>query len=207
MPWSLPEARLGSLASVISGLLLRPGRRVLQRKQRVCCSPWVTVAALQQAFSAALETVDNQLPQFLKPYEALTFKMSPSCCVALWLQHEQFWSLLLRELPDQMLPVTKARMATQACYAVKKFAEDAYLKVVSLAALIDRALGIFKVQLSKFRELKEKSSVYQAVAKKCTIQELAALNRLLDLATDCAQAQSGASAPGDRGAVPGFACC
>ena len=154
------------------------------------------MAALQQAFSPALETVDNQLPLFLKPYDALTFKMSPSSCAALL--HEQFWSLVLRELPDQLRPATKARTATQACYAVKKFADDAYLKVVSLATLIDRALGVFKVQLSKFRELKDKSSVYQAVAKKCTIKNWAALYRLLDQASDGAQAQSGATAPGTR---------
>lgn len=154
-----------------------------QKRARVSCSPLLSVAGLQKAFASSLESVQHDLPVFLQSYEKLTFKTSATAVLPQWKQHEAFWAGLLEVLPDAMLPTVKGRAALEACHGQQALASDKYLASTPLTVLLDRTMSCCRVQLSKFRELAMDGTSYASVSRRCTVEELAALNRLLALTT------------------------
>lgn len=154
-----------------------------QKRARVSCSPLLSVAGLQKAFTASLESVQHDLPVFLQSYEKSTFKTSATAVLPEWKQHEAFWAGLLEVLPDAMLPTVKARAALEACHGQQALASDKYLATTPLTVLLDRTMSCCRVQLSKFRELATDGTLYASVSRRCTVDELATLNRLLALTT------------------------
>ncbi|CAE7222541.1 unnamed protein product [Symbiodinium sp. KB8] len=78
-----------------------------------------------------------------------------------------------------MLPTVKGRAALEACHSKQALASDKYLATTPLSVLVDRAMSTCRVQLSKFRELAVDGTCYASVSRRCTVEELAALNRLL----------------------------
>ena len=154
-----------------------------QKRARVSCSPLLSVAGLQKAFASSLESVQHDLPVFLQSYEKSTFKTSATAVLPQWKQHEAFWAGLLEVLPDAMLPTVKGRAALEACHGQQALASDKYLASTPLTVLLDRTMSCCRVQLSKFRELAMDGTSYASVSRRCTVEELAALNRLLALTT------------------------
>ncbi|CAE7264026.1 unnamed protein product [Symbiodinium necroappetens] len=159
--------------------VLRVMLQAAQKRSRVSCSPLLSVADLQKAFQASLQSVEHDLPGFLQSYAKSTFKTSATAVVPLWSQHETFWAGLLEVLPDAMLPTVKGRAALEACHSKQALASDKYLATTPLSVLVDRAMSTCRVQLSKFRELAVDGTYYASVSRRCTVEELAALNRLL----------------------------
>ena len=156
----------------------------MQRKQRVRCSPLLSVADLQQAFAGALQSIDNHVVEFVRDYSDSTFKTSASRCLELYLLHEQFWAPLLAVLPDAMLPTQKARQALEACHLSASLASESYLAQHGpLSNLVDLVISCVRVQLTKFRDFAVESTKYQSVCRRCTVEQLAALNRLIALAS------------------------
>ena len=151
------------------------------KRLRVSCSPLLAVADLEAAFKKSWGSISGDAAAFLARYSQSTFKTSPTMVLGSWLQDESFWSPLLELLPDATLPTVKGRQALQACHAAKPLASEQYLASLTLSVLLDRILSTCRVQLTKFRELASDSSSYAAVSRRCTVEELGALNRLLAL--------------------------